>query len=216
MAHKRARKAESDEESGVDEAPVLRKKPVSGTVSVPIPDKQTDAEGNTYFEISGKRRVTVRSFNGLKLVDIREMYTDRASGELKPGKKGISLSEEQVSPSIKRLNYPNPFQFMGLVNVHGAISQSLNDLDVGSSSKITKTTKTTRTKASSSKDSKPAPKSKPGPKKKARKEESEEEDYDSAKESKPTSKSKPASKKKARKVESEEEKEDDEEYNDDD
>ncbi|CAE6450979.1 unnamed protein product [Rhizoctonia solani] len=201
MAHKRARKAESDGESGVDEAPILSKKPVSGTVSVPVPDKQTDAEGNTYFEISGKRRVTVRSFNGLKLVDIREMYTDRASGELKPGKKGISLSEEQ---------------FMGLVNVHGAISQALNDLDVGSSPKITKTTKTTRTKASSSKDSKPAPKSKPGPKKKARKEEGEEEDDDSAKESKPTSKSKPASKKKARKVESEEEKEDDEEYNDDD
>ncbi|CAE6470516.1 unnamed protein product [Rhizoctonia solani] len=164
MAPKRTRKVDSDEESSVEEAPVLRKKPASGTVSVPVPDKQTDAEGNTYFEISGKRRVTVRAFNGLKLVDIREMYTDRASGELRPGKKGISLSEEQ---------------FMGLVNVHGAISQALNDLDVESGPKITKTTKTTKAKASSSKaESKPTSKSRPAAKKKARKEESEEEDDD--------------------------------------
>ncbi|CUA76204.1 hypothetical protein RSOLAG22IIIB_12121 [Rhizoctonia solani] len=206
MAPKRARKVDSDEESGVDEAPVLSKKPVSGTVSVPIPEKKTDAEGSTYFEISGKRRVTVRSFNGLKLVDIREMYTDRTSGELKPGKKGISLSEEQ---------------FMGLVNAHGEISQALNDLEVGSSTKITKTTKTTKARASSSKESKPTSKSKAAPKKKPRKEESEEEAEDSATESKPASKSKPApkskpaSKKKSRKVESEEE-EEEADYDDDD
>ncbi|KAG8730849.1 hypothetical protein FRC11_005653 [Ceratobasidium sp. 423] len=172
MPSKRTREVESDEESSGEEAPVVSKKPTSGSgsVSVPVPDKQTDADGNTYFEISGKRRVTVRPFNGLKLVDIREMYTDRASGELRPGKKGISLSEEQ---------------FMGLVNVHGAISQALNELDVGSSSKTTKTTrtakttKTTKAKASSSKESKaeskPASRSKPAAKKKARKEESEEE-----------------------------------------
>ncbi|CAE6441039.1 unnamed protein product [Rhizoctonia solani] len=160
MAPKRTRKVESDEESSADEAPVLSKKPASGSVSVPVPDKQTNAEGDTYFEISGKRRVTVRAFNGLKLVDIREMYTDKASGELRPGKKGISLSEEQ---------------FMGLVNVHGAISQALNDLDVGSS-KSAKPAKITKAKASTSKESKPASKSKPAAKKKARKEESEEED----------------------------------------
>ncbi|GAB1522560.1 hypothetical protein RhiTH_005681 [Rhizoctonia solani] len=171
MPAKRTRKDESGEESSTEEAPVLKKKPASGTVTVPIPDKHTDAEGNTYFEISGKRRVTVRSFNGLKLVDVREMYTDKASGELKPGKKGISLSEEQ---------------FMGLVNAHEAISQALNELNVGSSSRAIKTTRTvkTTTKTSSSKE---------------------------PKESKPTSKSKPASKKKARKAESEEEEEEEEE-----
>ncbi|CEL53775.1 RNA polymerase II transcriptional coactivator SUB1 OS=Saccharomyces cerevisiae (strain ATCC 204508 / S288c) GN=SUB1 PE=1 SV=1 [Rhizoctonia solani AG-1 IB] len=169
MPSKRTRKDESEGESSAEETPVLVKKPASGTVTVPVPDKQINAEGDTYFEISGKRRVTVRSFNGLKLVDIREMYTDKASGELKPGKKGISLSEEQ---------------FMGLVNVHEGISQALNELDVGGSSKITKPTKvakTTRTKASSSKepkDAKPASKPKPTSKKKARKVESDEEDED--------------------------------------
>ncbi|KAJ1301491.1 hypothetical protein OPQ81_008747 [Rhizoctonia solani] len=173
MPPKRTRKAESDEESGADEAPAVNTKPLSAsaTVSVPVPDKQTDADGNTYFEISGKRRITVRSFNGLKLVDIREMYTDKASGELRPGKKGISLSEEQ---------------FMGLVNAHGAVTEALNNLDVGSSSKGAKAARTTKSKASSSKESKPESKS----------------------ESKPASKSKPAAKKKARKEVSEEEEED--------
>lgn len=30
------------------------------------------------------------------LVDIREMYKDKSTGALKPGSKGISLTEEQV------------------------------------------------------------------------------------------------------------------------
>ncbi|KAF8756210.1 hypothetical protein RHS01_04744 [Rhizoctonia solani] len=126
MPAKRTRKDESGEESSTEEAPVLNKKPASGTVTVPIPDKHTDAEGNTYFE------------------------------------------------------------FMGLVNAHEAISQALNELNVGSSSRAIKTTRTvkTTTKTSSSKE---------------------------PKESKPTSKSKPASKKKARKAESEEEEEEEEE-----
>ncbi|KAG9107020.1 hypothetical protein FRC07_008706 [Ceratobasidium sp. 392] len=97
MPPKRKAQVESDAEaSAPEETEVLAKKsPPSSRIVVPVPEKQTDAEGNTYFEISGKRRVTIRSFNGLKLVDIREMYSDKATGELKPGKKGISLAEEQ-------------------------------------------------------------------------------------------------------------------------
>jgi hypothetical protein len=39
--------------------------------------------------------VTVRTFGGKVLIDIREYYTDQASGEERPGKKGIALSPEQ-------------------------------------------------------------------------------------------------------------------------
>lgn len=46
------------------------------------------------IELDKKKQVTVREFNGIKLVDIREFYVDKQSGEKKPGKKGISLTEE--------------------------------------------------------------------------------------------------------------------------
>ncbi|VDO55436.1 unnamed protein product [Haemonchus placei] len=50
---------------------------------------------NSMIELGSMRYVTVRSFRGKALIDIREFYTDKASGEMRPGKKGISLSKEQ-------------------------------------------------------------------------------------------------------------------------
>lgn len=44
--------------------------------------------------LSNNRYVRISEFKGKKYVDIREYYVDD-SGELKPGKKGISLSPEQ-------------------------------------------------------------------------------------------------------------------------
>lgn len=46
------------------------------------------------IELDAKKRVTVKRFMGASLVDIREFYTDKESGEDKPGKKGILLSRE--------------------------------------------------------------------------------------------------------------------------
>jgi hypothetical protein len=39
----------------------------------PAPSK--DDNGNSYFELSAKRRVSVRSFKGITLIDIREVRT---------------------------------------------------------------------------------------------------------------------------------------------
>ncbi|KIM26954.1 hypothetical protein M408DRAFT_175563 [Serendipita vermifera MAFF 305830] len=58
---------------------------------------------------SGKKRLTVRTFKGKRLIDIREFYEDKGSGEMKPGKKGISLSTEEwhelarISESVSKL-----------------------------------------------------------------------------------------------------------------
>ncbi|KAF6203477.1 hypothetical protein GE061_001808 [Apolygus lucorum] len=43
------------------------------------------------FELGGNKRVTVREFRGKLYVDIREFYCDKNSGDMKPGKKGVSL-----------------------------------------------------------------------------------------------------------------------------
>lgn len=46
------------------------------------------------IELDGKKLVTIKKFNGINIVDIREFYVDKKTGEKKPGKKGISLTED--------------------------------------------------------------------------------------------------------------------------
>ncbi|KAK6463852.1 transcriptional Coactivator p15-domain-containing protein [Scheffersomyces coipomensis] len=46
------------------------------------------------IELDKKKQVTIRKFNNINLVDIREFYIDKDSNEKRPGKKGISLTED--------------------------------------------------------------------------------------------------------------------------
>ncbi|GAB9463928.1 hypothetical protein Gpo141_00001374 [Globisporangium polare] len=55
--------------------------------------QQSDDQEGVVFELSSKRRVTVRKWRSAVLIDIREFYDD--NGVSKPGKKGISLSMDQ-------------------------------------------------------------------------------------------------------------------------
>ncbi|KAF2436134.1 PC4-domain-containing protein [Tothia fuscella] len=70
------------------------------------PSKKEDADGNTFWEISNKRRVTISEFKKLTLIGVREHY--EKDGKTLPG-KGISLTPEQLScfvlalPEITRL-----------------------------------------------------------------------------------------------------------------
>lgn len=56
------------------------------------PEKETDDEGNAYYSLGRDRRISLSSFKGKRYINIREYYEDKKSGEMKPGKKGITLN----------------------------------------------------------------------------------------------------------------------------
>lgn len=63
--------------------PTKRTKPPSSSKS--STKALVDSEGNSYWEISNSRRVTISEFKGKKMVNIREYY--EKNGESLPGKK---------------------------------------------------------------------------------------------------------------------------------
>ncbi|KAJ7045545.1 transcriptional Coactivator p15-domain-containing protein [Mycena alexandri] len=94
-----ATKAEHDEVESEQEAPVTVKKPAKYKQKVEEfgddSKVQTSSDGEKFIELGKAKRATVRNFKGSTLIDIREFYTDKETGEPKPGKKGISLTPEQ-------------------------------------------------------------------------------------------------------------------------
>ncbi|KAK6305915.1 hypothetical protein J4Q44_G00228400 [Coregonus suidteri] len=80
------------------EKPVAKKQKLSGESSRPGAGGSSKAANTKtedgMFQIGRMRYVSVRDFKGKCLVDIREYWTNQ-DGEMKPGKKGISLNPEQ-------------------------------------------------------------------------------------------------------------------------
>ncbi|RKP05226.1 transcriptional Coactivator p15-domain-containing protein [Thamnocephalis sphaerospora] len=81
----------SDEESGTE---VKTKKQKQATVSSSGTPQLENAEGERYFRLGPKKRLTVRKWKNMVLLDFREYYTD-AAGEERPTKKGLSLTLDQ-------------------------------------------------------------------------------------------------------------------------
>lgn len=50
-----------------------------------LPAKEIDKEGQSFWEISGKRRLQLSEFKGTTMVGVREFY--EKNGEALPGKK---------------------------------------------------------------------------------------------------------------------------------
>ncbi|KAI5851571.1 transcriptional Coactivator p15-domain-containing protein [Morchella snyderi] len=84
----------------VDAPAAKRQKPTAAPVE--IGKMMKDDEGNPSWTIGGRdRRVAVSEYKGNQLVAIREHY--EKDGKTLPGKKGISLSVEQLNAFISIL-----------------------------------------------------------------------------------------------------------------
>ncbi|EEP76046.1 predicted protein [Uncinocarpus reesii 1704] len=64
-------------------------------------EPKTDSNGDPYWEISRQRRVTVSSFKGRTMINVREYY--EKGGQDLPGKKGISMTLEQFNALVALL-----------------------------------------------------------------------------------------------------------------
>ncbi|EGV64379.1 hypothetical protein PSN45_003754 [Yamadazyma tenuis] len=79
---------------------------------------ETSEPSETVIPLDNYKQVTVRRFKTMNLVDIREFYVDKVTKEKKPGKKGISLTEEmwkklmasqhQIQEALDQLNSEPP------------------------------------------------------------------------------------------------------------
>jgi hypothetical protein len=57
-----------------------------------------------YFsDLGGNKILRVKDFKGKTYVDIREFYNDKATGEQKPGTKGVMLNMEQWGKIVHSL-----------------------------------------------------------------------------------------------------------------
>ena len=68
-----------------------------------------DADGNFFFDLNTKKRVTVKEFRGKIMVDIREFYqpAGATNGESLPTKKGVCLTQDAWESLIKQANIIN-------------------------------------------------------------------------------------------------------------
>ncbi|MXQ91178.1 hypothetical protein E5288_WYG006788 [Bos mutus] len=78
------------------EKPVKKQKTGETSRALSSSKQSSSSRDDNMFQIGKMRYVSVRDFKGKVLIDIREYWMD-AEGEMKPGRKGISLNPEQWS-----------------------------------------------------------------------------------------------------------------------
>ncbi|XP_012874070.1 PREDICTED: activated RNA polymerase II transcriptional coactivator p15 [Dipodomys ordii] len=78
------------------EKPIKKQKTGETSRALASSKQSSSSRDDNMFQIGKMRYVSVRDFKGKVLIDIREYWMD-PEGEMKPGRKGISLNPEQWS-----------------------------------------------------------------------------------------------------------------------
>uniref|UniRef100_A0A8C5LKU0 Activated RNA polymerase II transcriptional coactivator p15 n=1 Tax=Leptobrachium leishanense TaxID=445787 RepID=A0A8C5LKU0_9ANUR len=78
------------------EKPAKKQKTGESSKGAASSKQSSSNRDDNMFQIGKMRYVNVRDFKGKVLIDIREYWMNQ-DGEMKPGKKGISLNPEQWS-----------------------------------------------------------------------------------------------------------------------
>ncbi|KAK8048782.1 transcriptional Coactivator p15 [Apiospora phragmitis] len=100
-AKRSRRDDDSDSEAEVAKPTKTTKKVKTGkNADVTEGGVDKDTEGNSFWPLTATRRVVISEFKSKPLISVREYYTD-AAGEMKPGKKGISLTLDQWNNLMK-------------------------------------------------------------------------------------------------------------------
>ncbi|KAI1389764.1 PC4-domain-containing protein [Hypoxylon trugodes] len=102
---KRSRRDDDEDEEVASDQEVkssskAKSKPSKKAKTSSAADSGKDDDGNSFWSLGGTRRATVSGFKGKTFINIREYWTD-ASGDLKPGKKGIMLTPEQYNKLLE-------------------------------------------------------------------------------------------------------------------
>ncbi|EER24016.1 hypothetical protein D8B26_002185 [Coccidioides posadasii str. Silveira] len=105
MATRKRRSAQNEispGDSNSDEGHQRKKvKPATARPPTTTQEPNTDSNGDPYWEISRQRRVTVSTFKGRTMINVREYY--EKDGQDLPGKKGISMTLEQFNALVSLL-----------------------------------------------------------------------------------------------------------------
>ncbi|KAF8526702.1 transcriptional Coactivator p15-domain-containing protein [Gautieria morchelliformis] len=151
-----SKRSAEPEEAEVSSKKVKRSGDASDSGAKPDSNVKKASNGNSILDLGNMKRATVSVFKGNAQVDIREYYTDK-NGDVKPGKKGITLNRSQWDMFLSGID---------------SLSEQLKTIDTDKGEEASKAKKksgekTTKTKKKSEK-----------PTKKKKKDESEEEASD--------------------------------------